>query len=239
MNDEAGKIRLIMGLRGAGISDTRVLSAMEGVPRHLFVPPIFRDQAYRNTALPLDHGQTISQPSVVALMTIALEIGPRDKVLEIGTGSGYQAAILAPLCRRVYTVERHRPLLREAEKRFAELGLHTIVTRYGDGSKGWPEQAPFDRILVTAAAADIPPILAEQLKVGGVMVLPVGAEGEDQQIVRVCRTESGFVREALWPVRFVPLLPDAAPENPERVSDSDVPLHDPIPHDKTSRERTG
>ena len=151
--------QLLMELRSHGVTDTGVLSAVERVPREIFVPDSFKEHAYENTALPIGMGQTISQPSVVAFMTQALELTDRMKVLEVGTGSGYQAAILSKLARRVYTIERHKGLLREAERRFGELKLRNVVTKLGDGSKGWPEQAPFDRILVTAAATEIPPAL--------------------------------------------------------------------------------
>jgi protein-L-isoaspartate(D-aspartate) O-methyltransferase len=200
------KVRLIMELRRAGINDARVLGAIEKIPRELFVPEQFQDQAYENVALPIASGQTISQPYVVALMTERLELEGREKVLEIGTGSGYQAAILGRLARRVFTVERHRPLVREAEKRFAALRLGNIVTRFGDGAKGWPEQAPFDRIIVTAAAPEIPAVLLDQLAPGGILVLPVGAEYHDQRLVRVRRDEAGFETEDIAWVRFVPLV---------------------------------
>jgi protein-L-isoaspartate(D-aspartate) O-methyltransferase len=208
MNLESQRIRLIMELRSAGITDTNVLNAVERVPRELFVPESFSDQAYENTALPIGMGQTISQPSVVAFMTQALELTDRHKVLEIGTGSGYQAAILAKLARRVYTIERHRGLLREAERRFAELKLRNVVTRLGDGSKGWPEQAPFDRILVTAAATEIPQVLIDQLAIGGVLVAPIGKQSGDQNLIRLRRSETGATQESLWAVRFVPLVPE-------------------------------
>lgn len=206
-------VRLLMELRGLGITDARVLGAMERVPRDAFVPAAFRDQAWENVALPIGQAQTISQPLVVALMTQALEVGERHKVLEIGTGSGYQAAILAKLSRRVFTIERHRALLREAEKRFAELKLHNVTTRFGDGSKGWPEQQPFDRIIVTAAAPAVPQVLIDSLIEGGILVAPVGEERRDQQLLRIRRTKDGIVTEDLGPVRFVPLvegLPRAA-----------------------------
>ncbi len=214
MTVDARKIRLLMALRRSGVTDTRVLGAIERVPRDLFVPGAFQDQAWEDTALPIDLGQTISQPLVVALMTQALELNDRQKVLEIGTGSGYQAAILSRLCRRLYTVERLKPLLDEAERRFHALRLHNITTRFGDGTRGWPEQAPFERILVTAAGGPEPPKdLTDQLAVGGVMVIPLGGEYREQRVVRIRRTESGLIREDLWPVRFVPLLsdPPAAP----------------------------
>ena len=212
MTEEARKIRLIMELRRQGITDTRVLSAIERIPRELFVPQAFQDQAYENTALPIKHGQTVSQPYVVAFMTGALEIGARHKVLEIGTGSGYQAAVLAKLCRRVYTIERYRTLLKEAETRFHALRLHNITTRVGDGSQGWPEQAPFDRIMVTAAAPKVPQALVGQLAVDGILVLPVAHGRDSQAIVRIRRGPTGCAEEQLLPVRFVPLLPGIARE---------------------------
>jgi protein-L-isoaspartate(D-aspartate) O-methyltransferase len=208
MNGAARKIRLIMELRRSGVVDTRVLSAMERIPREIFVPEPFRDRAHENTALPIGQGQTISQPLVVALMTQALEPGERMKVLEIGTGSGYQAAVLAKLCRRLYTIERHKELLVEAEKRFEQLAIRNITAIAGDGSRGWPEQAPFDRILVTAAAESVPAALADQLGEGGVMVLPIGPPGGDQEVVRLRRIAGRLETERLLPVRFVPLVAD-------------------------------
>jgi protein-L-isoaspartate(D-aspartate) O-methyltransferase len=197
--------RLVMELRGE-VSDMNVLAAIERTPRELFVPSAFEDQAYDNVALPIGNGQTISQPLVVALMTKALALNERHKVLEIGTGSGYQAAVLARLCRRVFTIERHRYLLKEAEKRFAQLRLNNITSRWGDGTKGWPEQAPFDRILVTAAAPDVPGHLIESLVEGGILVAPVGEERRDQKLLRVQRTGDTFAIDDLGPVRFVPLI---------------------------------
>ncbi len=208
MSVESRKIRLVMDLRNAGVTDTRVLAAIERVPRERFVAESFQDQAYANQALPISCGQTISQPLVVGLMTQALDISDRQKVLEVGTGSGYQAAILSKLARRVYTVERHRDLLAEAEKRFAGLGIHNITTMVGDGYKGWPAQAPFERILVTAAARIVPPDLVAQLSdEGGVMVLPVGdVAGLHQEVIRVKKDGKQFKSERLFPVRFVPLV---------------------------------
>jgi protein-L-isoaspartate(D-aspartate) O-methyltransferase len=211
MKNEARKIRLIMELRRSGITDTRVLSAIERIPREIFVPEPFKDQAYENTALPIKLGQTISQPLVVASMSQALQIGERMKVLEIGTGSGYQAAVLAKLCRRVYTIERHGPLLAGAEHMFRELRLHNITAIVADGSRGWPEQAPFDRIMVTAAAETIPDKLVDQLAEGGVMVLPLGAQGGEQDLIRVTKTEGAIKQEKLFPVRFVPLVAGEVP----------------------------
>jgi protein-L-isoaspartate(D-aspartate) O-methyltransferase len=200
------KLRLLMELRRAGIGDARVLGAIEKTPRERFVPASFADQAYENVALPIDHGQTISQPYVVALMTEKLEVGERHKVLEIGTGSGYQTAILARLARRVFTIERHRELLVEAQARLDALRLRNIVFRFGDGSKGWPEQVPFDRVIVTAAAGEVPAALVDGLAPGGVLVAPVGADRRDQQLLRIRRSDDGFATEDLGPVRFVPLV---------------------------------
>ena len=211
MKNEARKIRLIMELRRSGVTDTRVLSAIERIPREIFVSEPFKDQAYENTALPIKLGQTISQPLVVASMSQALAVGERMKVLEIGTGSGYQAAVLAKLCRRVYTIERHGPLLAGAEQMFRELRLHNLTAIVGDGSRGWPEQAPFDRIMVTAAAETIPEKLVDQLAEGGVMVLPLGAQGGEQDLLRVTKINGVIKEEKLFPVRFVPLVAGEIP----------------------------
>ena len=200
-------IRLLMKLRTSGINDVSVLSAMENVPREMFVEDAFYEHAYDDTALPIPCGQTISQPTIVAWMTAALEIEPRMRVLEIGTGSGYQAAILARLSRRVYTIERHRDLLAMAEERFAKLKISNIVTRCGDGSRGWKETAPFERIIVTAAAGQVPATLLDQLAPGGVMVIPVGNDITDQILLRVRKDEEGCIAtEHLMNVRFVPLI---------------------------------
>lgn len=216
----ARKIRLVMELRRAGIGDTHVLSAIERIPREAFVPEAFLDQAYENRALPIDFGQTLSQPGVVAAMTQALGPDRRLKVLEIGTGSGYQGAILSRLFRRLYTVERFRELQREAEARFHRLRLHNITTRIGDGCKGWPEQAPFSRIIVTAAAPEIPETLVEQLSPGGIMVLPLGLPGREQALVRLHRDDHGQLHQQHFgSVRFVPLvagLPAADERSPVR-----------------------
>ncbi|MCZ4282624.1 protein-L-isoaspartate(D-aspartate) O-methyltransferase [Kiloniella laminariae] len=213
MSLHARKIRLIMELRKGGISDTGVLSAIERVPREVFVPGPFQDQAYENMALPIGRGQTLSQPRVVAMMTQALTLSKRMKVLEVGTGSGYQASILSRLCRRVYTIERHKELLDEAEERFATLRLHNVTTKFGDGYKGWKEQAPFERIIVTAAPPEIPPALLEQLAIGGILVLPLGAQGNHQELLRITRTETGYEQETLGGVRFVPLVHGMPREN--------------------------
>ena len=210
MSYEAHKIRLIMDLRRQGITDKGVLSAVERVPRELFVPDAMRSEAYENMPLPISQGQTISQPFVVAYMTQALCLGGRDRVLEIGTGSGYQAAVLAQLCRRVCTIERYRTLLAQAEGRFEDLKLHNITTRLGDGGKGWPELAPFARIIVTAAAPEMPQTLADQLDDDGIMIVPVGPSG-DQTLIRVTRQDDGFKEERLLDVRFVPLVDGLPP----------------------------
>ncbi|MEH6404036.1 MAG: protein-L-isoaspartate(D-aspartate) O-methyltransferase [Sneathiella sp.] len=215
MNENATqKIRLIMELRRQGINDTAVLSAIERIPREKFVPPTFRDRAYENIALPIPSGQTISQPYVVAYMTQQLQPDPRRKVLEIGTGSGYQAAVLSRLCRRVYSIERFRSLHNTAAKLFDELKISNITTKLGDGNKGWREQAPFDRIIVTAAAPQIPECLVDQLNDGGIMILPVGPDLGNQHIIRVEKDATGHATETeLLSVRFVPLVQGLAIES--------------------------
>lgn len=212
MSTPAHRARLVLSLRSAGITNTSVLSAIESVPRELFVPETFVDRAYEDTALPIGYGQTLSQPLVVATMIQALELDERVKLFEVGTGSGYHAAILSHLCRRVYTIERHKPLLAEAQTRFEALGLANVTAIAGDGMKGWPEQAPFDRISVTAAGDAPPQSLLDQLKVGGIMVMPVGGQSRLQQLVRFRRTEDGYDSEVMMDVRFVPLLPGMASE---------------------------
>ena len=199
------KAQLIMTLRGQGIGDATVLSALESVPRELFVPPALRQHAYENASLPIALDQTISQPFVVARMTEALRLTGRERVLEIGCGSGYQAAVLTYLCRRVYSMERLKPLLVDAENRLRDLRISNISLRHGDGVKGWPEAAPFDRIILTCGSAKIPDILLQQLKIDGIMVAPEGTDSA-QQLVVITRRESGFEREVLMPVTFVPLI---------------------------------
>ena len=209
--------QLVAELYKQGIRDARVLAAIESVPREIFVDEPLAYAAYNNTALPIPCGQTISQPYVVAYMTEQLQLDENMRVLEIGTGSGYQAAVLSPLCRRVYTMERHKPLLRQAEARFKTLKRDNIATKYGDGFAGWPEQAPFDRILLACAVAEVPPILIEQLKLGGILIAPVGTSPENranesfsQLLTKMIRTETGVKREALLPVVFVPMIPGVA-----------------------------
>jgi protein-L-isoaspartate(D-aspartate) O-methyltransferase len=216
-------IGLIMDLRGQGIGDNRVLSAIERTPRDVFVAKPFESSAYENTALPIACGQTISQPYVVAISTQELDVQPNHRVLEIGTGSGYQAAVLAQLCRMVYTIERHKPLLREAEARFNQLKLHNIVTRHGDGFAGWPEQAPFDRILLTAAVPEVPQTLIDQLKPGGILIAPVGGHpGESfaQDLMKIVRTDGGTTEQSLIPVVFVPMLPGVPKAGPNGTQDN-------------------
>ncbi len=188
-----------------GIRNKRVLAVMARVPREWFLPPPLHLEAYADSPLPIGSGQTISQPYIVALMTAALAPRRRDRVLEIGTGSGYQAAILAHLVRRVYTIERHPDLLVEAEERFRRLDLTNIETRLGDGAAGWPEAAPFNGILVTAAAPAVPPPLLEQLAPGGRLVIPIG-DLTMQELVIYERTANGVTERSGGGVRFVPLI---------------------------------
>ncbi len=200
------KMQFLFALRKRGVTNKRVLAAMEKIDRGLFLRGLFAERAYEDMPLPIACGQTISQPSVVGLMTQALDVAPRDKVLEIGTGSGYQAAILSQLARRVYTLDRHKRLVHEARRLFEALDLTNITAICADGTRGLPEQAPFERILVTAAAEDPPSPLLAQLAIGGIMVLPVGQSDHVQRLIKVTRGEQGFEYEELLPVRFVPLL---------------------------------
>ncbi len=207
MTDAAERqMAFLFALRQRGVIDKRVLEAMEKVDRGAFVKGHFSERAYEDTPLPIACGQTISQPSVVGLMTQALDVQPRHKVLEVGTGSGYQAAVLSHLARRVYTVDRHKRLVTEAQTVFDALGLTNITAFPADGSRGLPEQAPFDRILVTAAAEDPPGPLLAELKTGGIMVVPVGQSDTVQTLIKVTRTETSFDYDELRPVRFVPLV---------------------------------
>ncbi|MFK7743500.1 MAG: protein-L-isoaspartate(D-aspartate) O-methyltransferase [Roseobacter sp.] len=200
------KMQFLYALRSKGVTDKRVLSAMEKIDRGPFIRGIFSERAYEDMPLPIACGQTISQPSVVGLMTQALRLSPRDKVLEVGTGSGYQAAILSRLARRVYTVDRHSRLVREARAVFDHMNLTNITAITADGSFGLPDQAPFDRIIVTAAAEDPPSTLMDQLKTGGIMVIPVGQSDAVQHLIVAKKTEEGFEYDELRQVRFVPLL---------------------------------
>jgi protein-L-isoaspartate(D-aspartate) O-methyltransferase len=200
------KMQFLFALRSKGVTDARVLTAMEQIDRGPFIRGYFAERAYEDMPLPIACGQTISQPSVVGLMTQALKVTNRDKVLEVGTGSGYQAAILSQLARRVYTVDRHKRLVTEASEIFRALDLTNITALTADGSFGLPDQAPFDRIIVTAAAEDPPGPLLAQLKIGGIMVVPVGQSDAVQRLIRVTRHETGFEYDELRPVRFVPLV---------------------------------
>ena len=206
MTSQGTRNRLVRRLRDHGIADERVLKAIADTPRHEFVDEAISSRAYEDTALPIGLGQTISQPWVVARMTEAmLDGGTPEKVLEVGTGSGYQAAVLAALVPSVFTVERIDGLLKQARRRFHKLKLNNIYTRHADGHMGWPSQAPFDGILVTAAASELPLELVDQLKVGAVMVVPI-ERGRMQRLLAIRRTEEGFEEEDLGGVIFVPLL---------------------------------
>jgi protein-L-isoaspartate(D-aspartate) O-methyltransferase len=206
------KINLLMALRAQGVRDTRVLEAIETIPRELFVEESFADQAYADQALPISCGQTISQPFVVAFMTDRLEVSDRHTVLEIGTGSGYQTAVLSLLCRRVCTIERYRTLAAKAGERFKQLKLNNVTQMVGDGTKGWPQLAPFERIIVTAAAKEAPQALLDQLAVGGIMVLPIEERPGKQDLYRISRSATGYEQRHLLPVRFVPLVEGIAKE---------------------------
>jgi protein-L-isoaspartate(D-aspartate) O-methyltransferase len=209
---ETHRAKLVLGLRSNGVTDPQVLNAIERTPRDLFVPNLFQERAWEDSALPIACGQTISQPLIVGMMTQALTLEPRARVLEIGTGSGYQTAVLSRLSRLVYSIERYRTLLKDAEARLKSLHLTNIITKFGDGGEGWPEQAPFDRIMVTAAMDAEPKALLAQLKRNGVLVAPIG-RGPVQSLKRyVGDGHGGFSEETLTDVRFVPLLDGVAKE---------------------------
>jgi protein-L-isoaspartate(D-aspartate) O-methyltransferase len=211
--------QLIEVLRECGITDDKVLGALERIPRELFVPATFQEHAWENTALPIGHGQTISQPQVVAMMTAALDVNHRLKVLEIGTGSGYQTAVLARLCRRVYSIERHPDMLPDTQARLKHLRISNVEIMAGDGHLGWPEEAPFDRIIVTAAADDrVPPALIDQLSIRGIMVIPVAKSAIDQRLLRLVRTTDGVETTDLGAVRFVPLVSERDDDRPEPLT---------------------
>ena len=200
------KEALLTKLKEHGITDEKVLQIIADIPREDFIPDFLRAQAYENAALPIESEQTISQPYVVAYMTQELQINNSHKVLEIGTGSGYQAAVLSKLCKRLFTIERHMRLFKGAEEIFKKLKLYNITTLFGNGLKGWKEQQPFDRIMVTAAGEEIPDELLYQLKDGGIMIIPVGAQNDTQHVVRITRLGDDFDVKTLLPVKFVPLL---------------------------------
>ncbi len=205
MTSQRTRDRLVARLSDQGITQPAVLDAVASTPRHIFIDEALAHRAYEDTALPIGHGQTISQPFIVALMTATLFNVPRDRVLELGTGSGYQAAILAALCQRVFTIERIEPLIERARTRLQALNLNNVIMKLGDGYRGWPEQGPFAGILVTAAPRVVPEELFQQLEVGGRMVVPVGAD--DVQELRVIdRTPDGYDEQVVEHVRFVPLL---------------------------------
>ena len=200
------KMQFLFSLRKAGVVDKQVLDAMEKVDRKNFVNGVFSEKAYEDTPLPIACGQTISQPTVVGLMTQALQVTSRDKVLEVGTGSGYQAAILSLLARRVYTIERHSLLVNNATKVFQKLNISNITTILSDGGHGLEQQAPFDRIIVTAASDDPPASLLSQLKIGGIMIIPVGQSDNMQKLIKIAKTDGGYEYQDLQAVRFVPLV---------------------------------
>ena len=206
MNNEEKKIKLLLELKKRGVKDKRVLNSIETIERGIFLDGIFRSRSLDDIPLPINCGQTISQPSIVAIMTEKLEVTRRCKVLEIGTGSGYQTAILSKLARRVYTIERHEILKNKAENLLNQYGFKNITTFLGDGSLGLEEQAPFDRIIITAAAEDIPQILLQQLRIGGIMVLPVGLPQSDQTLIKVRKEAAQITYDEIAKVRFVPLV---------------------------------
>lgn len=206
MTSQRTRDRLVRRLQEEGISNQQVLEVIRNTPRHIFVDEALASRSYEDTALPIGHGQTISQPYVVARMTSALlESGPLNRVLEVGTGSGYQAAVMAPLAGEVYSVERIQPLLDQARARFTELQLRNVRLKHSDGSWGWPEFAPFDAIIATAAPEQVPEALLQQLAIGGRLVMPVGPQGV-QELVLLTRTEDGIERQVLDKVSFVPML---------------------------------
>jgi protein-L-isoaspartate(D-aspartate) O-methyltransferase len=211
-DDNVGRMQFLLALRKRGISDSAVLRAMDQVPREHFVEGAFIDSAYADQALPIACGQTISQPYVVAYMTEQLAVEPHHRVLEVGTGSGYQAAILSRLAREVISIERYRTLAEAARNRLAMLGYRNIEMLVGDGLAGVPERAPYDRIMVTAAAETVPKALVDQLAEGGIMVLPLGPHHTSQQLVKLTKGRAGLEQEVLIGVRFVPLLPGRASE---------------------------
>lgn len=202
----ADLIELIMSLRSRGITERRLLSALETTPRELFLPEELLEYAHDDRALPIQCGQTTSQPSLIATMLSELHLDEGHKVLEVGSGSGYVTAVLSQLCRRVYAIERFKTLMRESEKRLSGLGITNVTFLLGDGAKGWPPQSPFDRILVSAAAPDVPSALKEQLADGGQMIIPIGPANERQMLTHIERKNDRFIEREIKPVRFVPLV---------------------------------
>lgn len=211
-DESVDRMEFLLGLRRRGISDQAVLRAMDEVPRERFVQPDFAEDAYADQALPIACGQTISQPYVVAYMTEQLDVKPHHRVLEVGTGSGYQAAVLSRLAKEVISIERYRTLADAARTRLQSLGFTNVTVLTGDGLGGVPAHAPYDRIIVTAAAENVPEPLAGQLAEGGVMILPLGPHAGPQRIVKLTKEATGVVRQNLIWVRFVPLLPGQARE---------------------------
>ena len=211
-DNDVGRMEFLLTLRRRGIADKAVLKAMDEVPRGQFVEPGFAGEAYADQALPIACGQTISQPYVVAYMTEQLGVKPAHRVLEVGTGSGYQAAVLSRIAREVVSIERYRTLAETARKRLAALGYNNVEVVTGDGLAGVPARAPFDRIIITAAAERIPQTLVDQLAEGGVMLLPLGPHNGPQDIIKLTKSQTGLAREDLIPVRFVPLLPGQTKE---------------------------
>ena len=205
----AAKARLIMQLRAKAITNARVLSALERVPREVFVPHALRHHAYENASLPIAYGQTISQPYIIATALAMLDINPKDRVLEIGTGSGYQACVLSYLARRVYSLERIRPLFVDAEMRIKKLRITNVTLRHADGHKGWPEAAPFDRIITACQSETVPEILLDQLKEGGIFMGPIGVAGQEQ-LMRIKKLAKGYEQDTIMDVRFVPMLSGTA-----------------------------
>jgi protein-L-isoaspartate(D-aspartate) O-methyltransferase len=211
-DDDDDRMEFLLTLRRRGIMDAAVLRAMDDVPRERFVETSFAEAAYADQALPIACGQTISQPYVVAYMTEQLEVRSHHRVLEIGTGSGYQAAVLSLLAHEVISIERYRTLADEARERLKSLGYQNVDIVVGDGFSGVPERAPYDRIIVTAAAETIPQTLLDQLASNGIMILPLGSHDGSQHIIKLTKSETGTRRENLIPVRFVPMLPGQAQE---------------------------
>jgi protein-L-isoaspartate(D-aspartate) O-methyltransferase len=211
-DDDDDRMEFLLTLRRRGIMDAAVLRAMDDVPRERFVETSFAEAAYADQALPIACGQTISQPYVVAYMTEQLEVRSHHRVLEIGTGSGYQAAVLSLLAHEVISIERYRTLADEARERLKSLGYQNVDIVVGDGFSGVPQRAPYDRIIVTAAAETIPQTLLDQLASNGIMILPLGSHDGSQHIIKLTKSETGTRRENLIPVRFVPMLPGQAQE---------------------------
>jgi len=201
----AAKAQLIMKLRAKAIMDPAILAAIERVPREAFLPRALRPHAYENASLPIAYGQTISQPFVIATALIALAIEARHRVLEIGTGTGYQACVLSYLARRVYSIERLRPLFVDAEARIKSLRITNVTMRHSDGSKGWPEAGPYDRIITACQSDEVPTALLDQLKEGGLFVGPIGKAGEER-LMRIKKLATGYEQDTIMDVRFVPML---------------------------------